>query len=214
MAATTFERLMDKHRLTEAYPASCNDQRLLGFYVRIVEKLLGVERCSIFINDPVSRKVWLKCGTDVTERQIEVDRDNSVAGRVIASGEIAIEDDLHRREGAHKLVDEYTGFNTRNMACVPIMSAFRMERVGAIQALNKSEGENFSEEDIATLKEIAYHLQVATERTFLSQEVYGHAENLISRAGKAMWTMAVAIGIGVGLLTVVLVALVVAPLIK
>lgn len=145
-----------------------DDQRLLNFYVRIVEKLLGVERCSIFIKDPVNRKIWLKCGTGVTERQIEVDPDNSVAGKVIASGTPAIENDLHLKAGAHKAVEQRMDFVTRNMLCVPVKSVYRAEMIGAIQAINKPVGESFGAEDIELLEEIAHHLKNAIERAYLT----------------------------------------------
>lgn len=144
-----------------------NDQRLLQFYVKIVEKLLDVERCSIFIKDAVHNKIWLKCGTGVTERQIEVDPQDSVVGKVIAAGEPSLENDLHLKDGAHQSVAESTGFVTRNMLCVPVKSVHRAEMVGAIQAINKKPGEVFSNEDVATLQEIAFHLQTAIERAYL-----------------------------------------------
>ncbi|MDZ4216203.1 MAG: GAF domain-containing protein [Rhodocyclaceae bacterium] len=135
--------------------------------MRIVEKLLDVERCSIFVKDPVNNKIWLKCGTGVVERQIEVDAKNSVVGKVIASGELAIEDNLRAKEGAHKSVEKNTGFVTRNMLCVPVKSVFRAEMVGAIQAVNKKSGDTFCAEDIETMEEIAFHLQTAIERAYL-----------------------------------------------
>lgn len=158
---------MSKNPLSKHAPPLSDDQRLLNFYLRIVEKLLSVDRCSIFIKDSYNSKIWLKCGTGVAERQIEVDPDNSVAGKVIASGKLAIEDNLSLKEGAHKSVDKNTGFVTRNMLCVPVKSVHRSVIVGAIQAVNKKAGDNFSEEDIRTLEEIAYHLQAAIERSSL-----------------------------------------------
>ena len=46
--------------------------KLLDFYIRIAPRVLNAERCSVFIHDPENRKVWLKMGTGVTERGIEV----------------------------------------------------------------------------------------------------------------------------------------------
>lgn len=56
---------------------------LLKLYVEMLAKMLDVERCSIFINDMEKGTVWLKCGIDVGEQEIEVDRNNSVVGNVI-----------------------------------------------------------------------------------------------------------------------------------
>jgi len=158
---------MEKHWLTHAKLQLSEDQRLLNFYVRIVEKLLDVERCSIFIKDPVNRKIWLKCGTGVVERQIEVDPDNSVAGRVISTGQTAVEENLHLKDGAHKSVQQNTAFVTRDMVCVPVKSVHREEIIGAIQAINKKGDGGFGQEEIETLEEVAYHLKTAIERAYL-----------------------------------------------
>lgn len=208
------DRLSAKSELICADADPSDDQRLLGFYVRVVEKMLGVERCSIFVNDPAANRVWLKCGTGVTERQIEVHRDNSVAGQVIDSGQLVAIENMQEREGAHKNVDQETGFVTRNVLCVPVRSAFRKEMVGAIQALNKIDGQGFSPDDIETLEEISYHLQVTIERTFLSQEIYGYTENLIGYARKAMWSLLGLTTVVVGGFALLLGAMLVAPMLK
>lgn len=211
---TQLARLAAKSELLRANTDPSDDQRLLGFYVRAVQKMLGAERCSIFINDPAHGKVWLKTGTKVVERQIEVDQDNSVAGHVVATGKLVVIDDMQHREGAHRQVDQETGFVTRNVLCVPVRSAFGEQMVGAIQALNKIGGRPFTPDDVKTLEEIAYHLQVAIERTFLGQEIYGYTEHLLDYARKAIWSVAKLTTVLAGGFALVLGATIVAPLLK
>ena len=91
---------------------------LLDFYVRIAPRLLNAERCSIFIHDPQNKKVWLKTGTGVTERGIEVSVKDSVVGEVITTGKPVIARDLESRDGTHKKVDTTTGFVSREIICV------------------------------------------------------------------------------------------------
>ena len=38
-------------------------EELLKFYVGIIPKILRAERCSIFIIEPGTDRIWLKCGT-------------------------------------------------------------------------------------------------------------------------------------------------------
>ena len=54
----------------------------------------------MFIHDPVKGKVWLKTGTAVAERGIEVSVNDSIVGEVIASGRPLITSNLQGREGA------------------------------------------------------------------------------------------------------------------
>lgn len=155
---------------------------LLAFYTRIMTKVVDSERCSVFINDPSHDRVWLKAGTGVHEAEIEVPKDGSIVGKVIASGEPIIVTDLEEKSGAHKKVDEKTGFVTRNILCVPIKNARSGEVTGAFQILNKLNNKNFTVEDKTTAQEIASHLQREVDTIFLDQEIFGISEELHSAA--------------------------------
>ena len=87
----------------------------LPFYVNVMTKLADCERCSIFIHDPAQNRVWLKAGTGVTEREIEVPKEGSIVGEVIASGKPKIIYSMEAQSGVHKQVDDKTQFKTRNI---------------------------------------------------------------------------------------------------
>jgi GAF domain-containing protein len=145
-------------------------------------KVTDSERCSVFIHDPERDKVWLKAGTGVGEHEIEVPKEGSIVGQVIASGEPVVVADLDTTAGTHKEVDEQTGFVTRNILCVPIKSPTRNEVTGAFQLLNKMNGQEFTDEDVALAEEIAEHLQVEVDGIFLDQEIIRLSERLYSAA--------------------------------
>jgi len=155
-------------------------QKLLPFYINMMTKLADCERCSVFIHDSAQGKVWLKAGTGVTEREIEVPKEGSVVGDVIASGQSKILNDIDTHSGIHKQVDDKTGFTTRNILCVPIKSSSRNEVSGAIQLLNKSGNPGFTNEDLSLAEEIAGHLKKEVDTIFLDQEMFGFTEHLYS----------------------------------
>ena len=158
--------------------------QLLDFYVRITPHVLNAERCSIFIRDLDNQKVWLKTGTGVAERGIEVSLNDSIVGQVIASGKPVIVSNLQIRNGTHKRIDAQTGFVTRELICVPVRSKDRSEITGAIQALNKKNSGGFNEEDQAFLEEISEHLQSIVDSVFLSQEAIGTSKKLVTMANQ------------------------------
>lgn len=161
-------------------------QHLFSFYTRIMTKALDAERCSVFVFNPGQEKVWLKAGTGVEEHEIEVPKEGSIVGKVIASGEPILLSDLDSESGLHKQVDQKTGFVTRNVLCVPIKSAARGEVVGAVEVLNKRNGQNFTEDDLALAGEAAGQLQEAVDGVFLAQEMYGIGERLYDAARRLM----------------------------
>ena len=171
--------------------------KLLDFYVRITPRALNAERCSVFILDPDNRKVWLKAGTGVTERGIEVSVDGSIVGDVIGSGKPVIASDLQIRNGTHKKIDAETGFVTREIICVPVRSKDRSEITGAIQVLNKKGGGRFTDEDLSFLEEVGEHFQGVVEGIFLSQEAVMMGKELVTTAGRAVvGALVMALGTG------------------
>jgi len=171
--------------------------KLLEFYTRIMTKVTDSERCSVFINDPAHDRVWLKAGTGLKEADIEVPREGSVVGQVIASGEPIIVTDLQMKSGVHKQIDQKTGFVTRNILCVPIKSEERGEVTGAFQILNKQHSGDFTEEDKKVAQELASHLQLEVDAIYLDQEIFGLSEGLQSAAVRSNRMMFVSLGVAV-----------------
>lgn len=202
-------RARREHHFKAGDPATTG--KLLSFYTRIVTKVTDSERCSVFINDPKKDLVWLKAGTGVDERDIEVPKEGSIVGRVIAFGEPIIESGLEQRNGAHKATAESTGFVTRNILCVPIKSPERGEVTGAFQLLNKLGDQEFTEDDLSIAEEIAEHLQMEVESIFLDQETFGVVERLYSMARKAIMLLVFSIVVLIVLIGIALVGYIVVP---
>lgn len=174
MDRTVFEQKLDqlrkKQQLMEKAWQETGNRELLQFFVDIMPMTLSAERCSIFILDPINEKVWLQCGTGLTEKQLQVPTANSIVGQVIESGNFVMEHDLEDQAGAHDVVAVKTGFVTRSALCVPVNGVTSKKVVGAIQMLNKVRGE-FSDDDRRILDRLAYHLQMNIENIYLRQEL-------------------------------------------
>ena len=173
---------------------------LLAFYTRIMTKVTDSERCSVFINDPGQDRVWLKAGTGVQEAEIEVAREGSIVGQVIASGEPVVVTDLEMKSGAHKEVDQKTGFVTRNILCVPIKSSEDDGVTGAFQILNKLNNQDFTEADKAIALDVASHMQREVDAVFLDQEIIRLSDGVQSSAVRTKRMMYASIGVSVVLL--------------
>jgi len=175
-------------------------KNILDFYVKIMPKVVRAERCSIFIHDPFTNKIWLKAGSDLEERDIEVDKENSIAGKVIKSGKTFFQSGLDKQDGTHKQTDDSTGFVTKSIICVPITSLDGKEITGVIQLLNKTYSDAFDEKDEKILKELAHYLELGVENLFFSQT----ATNLSNKLYRLFINMTIA---GGGLLALVFVLL-------
>ena len=147
-----------------------NHAKLLAFYVRILPRALGVERCTIYMIEPGSERICSLYGTGIDGQEIQVPREQSVAGRVIAAGQTLLENAMDERTGFHTRVDERTGFVTRNVVCTPIKTVAGQQVIGAIQALNKLDGD-FQQADAEALEEVAAYLCMAMENILVNREI-------------------------------------------
>ena len=148
---------------------------LLNFYVKIMPLVLNAERCSIFIHDPDKSITWLKAGTGVEERDIEVTGEHeSVIGKVISSGQHIIMADLDKVEtGIHKQLADKTGFVTRDILCIPLKSLDGTRITGAVEILNKKDRTTFNDTDVKLMEEVAHYLEFTIENIYSNQELTG-----------------------------------------
>ncbi|MFC1844330.1 sigma 54-interacting transcriptional regulator [Thermodesulfobacteriota bacterium] len=174
------EAILSKKRIAElklrlervAQSWTVDDYRaLIKFYVKILPKITGAERCTIYIIEMSTEKICSIFGTGLEERQIEPPRDGSIVGEAISSGKGIIVNDMETRDGFHTNVDVETGYSTRNMICGPIKSASTHGITGAIQVLNKRLHGSFTKDDLAQLEEVASFLSLSIENIIINQEI-------------------------------------------
>ncbi len=143
----------------------------IEFYSRILPELMRAERCTIFMMEQGSKKIWSIFGTGLEEQSIEPPLEGSIVGQVIRSGESRIENKLGEYHGFHSEVDELTGFVSRNLVCSPIRSSGSDTVSGAIQLLNKLDNGVFTADDLRRLDEITHFLSLTIDSAILNQEI-------------------------------------------
>jgi len=164
-------------RVTQSW--TLEDYRaLIEFYVKILPKIMGAERCTIYLIEISTDKICSIFGTGLEERQIEPPREGSIVGEVISSGQGIIVNDLDKREGYHTTVEGKTGYITNNMICAPIKSATTHGINGAIQVLNKRLSGTFTKEDMSLLEEVANYLALSIENIIINQEILRISEQM------------------------------------
>ncbi len=166
-----YSAVLRKYGDIQRYWSETGHRKLLQFIVKVMPEVLDAELCSVFIHDPDQSSAWLRCSTNLPERDIEVSLEGTCVGDVIASGSYQIRTDMDKRDGVHKQVDEDTGFITRNILCIPVKSLNGDEVTGAIQFLNKKGGKEFTSADKNLLEEMASLLELVIENIYVGQEM-------------------------------------------
>jgi len=97
-----------------------------------------------------------------------------IAGYVAARGEPININDVSTTQHFFPEIDEATGFKTRSVLCVPMISQGKV--IGVLEVLNKLDG-NFSASDEDLVGSIAASVSIAIENAHLYREVVTMAKN-------------------------------------
>ena len=125
-------------------------------------KLLEADRASIFLWDKATHSLVARPALGVGE-ELRIPDNVGVVGQVLQTGESRRVDSKLNQHEIHRQVDTKTGYDTRTLLCVPMISRGG-ERFGCFEVLNKLEG-NFTAEDEAALEELAAHASTTLENT-------------------------------------------------
>ena len=172
-----------QERIDHAWEKTGNKE-LLKFFVEIIPRVLGVERCSIFIHNPKEDHVWLECGSYMEEKEITAPIVGSLVGEVISTGQWKAMSGMDEQVGHHDVVGMQTGFELRNTLCVPVRGLTEDTVTGAIQVMNKARDADFTDEDREILEKLAFHIQINIENIYLKQELYKVSIQLSEMIGK------------------------------
>ncbi|MDA8125558.1 MAG: GAF domain-containing protein [Deltaproteobacteria bacterium] len=96
-----------------------------------------------------------------------------ISGYAAARGETVLIRDTRRSQQFLRDFDERTGFSTRSVLCVPLVSRGRV--LGVIEVLNKISSD-FNDDDVHLLQSIATSVSIALENSQLYQETISMAE--------------------------------------
>ncbi len=130
------------------------DDILAELLVIITDQTQG-DRSTIFLNDPESQELYSRKAEGKLKHEIRILNTHGIAGFVFSKGESIIVHDVQNDPRFEKSIDEETGYETRNMLCLPIQNA-QLEIIGVVQVLNKKQG-RFTKSDLSHVAQIMQH---------------------------------------------------------
>lgn len=147
--------LLNKKSLAEGLP-------LISKYVKDVIK---ADRCSIFIYNPVKKKLWstLSDGVD----KISIDPNMGLVGYTVKIKKPILENDVYNNPHFLKDIDAQTGYKTQNIITAPIFNSKR-NIIGVLELLNKEGG--FDSDDSKFMIFFAHYVSGFIELTTLYLE--------------------------------------------
>ena len=152
---------------------STNDlHSLLSAITQAACRIMETEASSLILRDRESEELIITvptepAGTDISG--IRIPAGSGCCGWVINQGEPLLVQDVSSDPRFYQEIDSSSGFQTRNLACVPLRTP-KGEIIGALEAINRLNNKDFTEADLPLFSVLADQATIALERARLQQE--------------------------------------------
>ncbi|MGC8657853.1 MAG: GAF domain-containing protein [Desulfomonilaceae bacterium] len=157
----------------KALASTTDIDHLLQVIVGEVQTVIDCEGAGVLLYDDLQDDFYWKI---VQDRQgllssasnlIRIPKNDGVCGWVFSTGKAALVHDAMNDPRLYRVVDDTSGFQTRNMVCVPLQT--REKKLGVLYALNKM-GRSFDDEDVNVMIALASNVALALENaTYYSE---------------------------------------------
>lgn len=144
---------------------------LLRKIVYAAKELINTEAAAIMLLDDASGQLRFTMSTNIKPHEMEeivVPLEDSIAGWIFTHGEPRVIYDADQNQSHNKGVDRKINFHTKNLLGVPMRT--HKDVIGVVQAVNKLDGEKFTDDDIITLRTLASQAAMAIENARMFQQ--------------------------------------------
>jgi GAF domain-containing protein len=176
------EHLADLLRAGALLNSTLESRKVLESLMALANKLLRTEASSLLLIDEKGERLFFKASAGARAKEImrfTLNPEKGIVGWVIQNKKPYIANDVASDSHWSQDVATQLNFSTRSILCVPVMSRGRL--IGALEAINKTDGERFDATDIALLTTLADQAALAIENARLHSELSRDNETIIDR---------------------------------
>ena len=161
--------------------------QLLEQVIKMTQQTLNAAASSVLLYGDNDKELFFEVASGPVGQSLRRERvstQSGIAGRVARTGKPMIVNDVNRDQNFNRIIDETTGFVTRSLICVPLMVHRKV--MGVIEVLNKRDGSDFNEQDLAAVVSVAATAAMAIENTRLHQTVLDAYKSTITTLAAAI----------------------------
>lgn len=143
--------------------------QLLELILETGTRIMKAKASSLLLLDQKTQKLYFKVTTGTKKdavKNLEIKLGQGIAGHVVETGEPLLIKDVTKDRRWYRNISDQIGFKTRSILCVPMRVNSNV--IGAIEFINKSDGESFQKNDLDLLVVFAdlAALAIANARKF------------------------------------------------
>lgn len=155
-------------RASKVLNSTLDFDELLTRIVELTAEAVGAETGSLLLYD--ERRGGLVFEVALGEKgdlikEFVVGPGQGVTGKVFESGEPAVVNDTQSYAAFSGTIDRKVGFETRSILCVPLL--LRGRTIGVVEAINKSMGRLFDDQDLRMMRSLADLIAIAIDNSRL-----------------------------------------------
>lgn len=136
--------------------------------VDVAREVMGAERGTVFLYDPLRDELYAEVGTGLEVEEIRFPAKQGIAGICVKTGKIVNVPDAYAHEGFNRDIDRKMGYRTRCILSVPLVGLDN-DLVGVLQLINKVQG-TFNGRDERVAEVLGSQCAVALQRARLMEE--------------------------------------------
>ncbi len=170
------KRYQRLYRIGQTITSQLSMESIFELVIEQTNQIMETERSTLFVYDEYTEELWSLVATGVDKNEIRIKSNSGLAGWVFQNQKELIINDTYQDSRFNLDVDRRTGFQTKNVICVPV---FNREKkcIGALETLNRRE-ENFTPEDAEFLGHISDYVAIAIENARLYEDVQAYTASL------------------------------------
>lgn len=164
--------LLSLNHIAQIVSSSLDLSQTLTLITKHVTNTLKVAATSVALRDDKAGVVRFEAAFgEGAERvlNIQMPLGTGIAGWVAEKGEPIIVPDVKTDERHFSDIDKMSGFNTQSILCVPLETKGKL--IGAIEAMNKVDGSEFTFQDLSLLSDLTAPAATAIENAQLYDEL-------------------------------------------
>lgn len=166
------ERIDILYEISKKVEAESELSRLLDEIMGKTRHTLKAAASSVLLVDRQTGELFFetangKAGNALTAMKVKVD--SGIAHWVVHHNQPLIVNDVSQDTRFNKTIDKSTGFITMSILCVPLMVGRKV--IGALEVLNKLDGNGFSDQDMELLTPLASFAALAIDNAQLNRSI-------------------------------------------
>jgi putative nucleotidyltransferase with HDIG domain len=149
---------------------------LLLMLTQMAHRLVYSDRCTIWVYDADQGILWSRLADGI--ERIEAPANQGVVGAVVTTGKALIINDPYNDSRFNLAVDKKTGYLTKSIIAIPLKNG-EGDIVGVFQALNKLDGNGFSESDLNLLQFVTVYIAREIDAAVLRSDLEATQNEII-----------------------------------